>query len=89
MCNVIWKFPLFTIIDEQTIEMPKDAEILSVQAQRGKLCIWALVNPKARKVKITFHLFETGQPVPKNKGTFIGTFQLHKGTLVLHLFKIL
>jgi hypothetical protein len=88
MNSTIWKFPLKTT-DEQTVEFPEGAEILSVQAQDNTPCVWALVNPKGKKMPKTFHIFGTGHNVPPAERKFIGTYQLHGGALVFHLFEAL
>jgi len=44
MTKIIHKFPL-KIIKNQIIELPLFSEILTVQVQRDKACLWALVNP--------------------------------------------
>ena len=80
----IWKFPLETT-DSQKIEMPVDAEILTVQLQNGVPCIWAIVNTDAptneyREILI----FGTGHDV-ENQSEYIGTYQL--GCLVFHAFE--
>ena len=82
----IWKFPL-SIVDEISINMPKGAEILSVQVQKNNPCIWALVDPYAEVVKRNFSIFGTGHAIIEDNYIFIGTFQLYNGDLVLHLFE--
>jgi hypothetical protein len=87
MKKTIWKFPL-TITDFQEIEMPSTAEILCVQLQDGKPCIWALVYPEAKKDIRTFATYGTGHDFPPHteiKQTYIGTYQLPG--LVYHLFE--
>ena len=44
--RTIWKYEL-AMIGRQTVPMPADAEILSVQVQAGVPCLWALVKPDA------------------------------------------
>lgn len=48
MNKTIWKFELETT-GNQTLKMPIGAEILSVQTQFDKPCLWALVEPNAEK----------------------------------------
>lgn len=45
----VYKYEL-EITDEQTIRLPLNAELLTVQMQGDKCCLWALVDP--RKVVI-------------------------------------
>lgn len=75
-------------MDSQTIAMPKDAKIITVQLQDGKPCIWAMVNPDQPKVKKTILCYDTGQAIPHpNKLTYIGTCQADAGDIVYHVFE--
>jgi hypothetical protein len=62
MKKVIWKFELEPT-DNQEIEMPKGAEILTAQNQVGIPCLWALVDPTAEKETRTFEVVGTGHPI--------------------------
>lgn len=83
----IWKYAL-EVTDEQAVEMPQHARLLSVQAQGDALCVWALVNPTADREVRRFYVYGTGQPLPKamQSQVYIGTAQQHGGALVWHLF---
>jgi hypothetical protein len=86
--KTIWKFP-FDTVDRFAIDMPKEAQIMSVQEQVGQPCIWALVDPVATKERRNFAVFGTGNDVPlETTCGFIGTYQLHSGAMVFHLFEI-
>jgi len=82
--RTIWKYE---IQPECEIEMPRGAEILTVQAQNDIPQLWGLVNPAAEKVKRSFHAYGTGHEVPDQPGRHIGTVQLEDGTLVFHIFE--
>jgi len=86
--KTVYKFP-FTVQDEICLQMPKGAQILSVQMQHGVPVIWALVDPDRDTpvVERQFHLAGTGHPLPNALGKFVGTFQMMNGDLVLHLFE--
>lgn len=100
MKKTIWKFE-FAIDDNILIEMPEGAEILSVQIQKGIPCIWALVNPLAKKTERQFELYGTGHEMECNdlsighemefnenlERKFIETFQMINGNVVFHLFE--
>lgn len=89
MKKSIWKFGLETT-DNQEIEMPIGAEILTVQTQHEQPCLWALVHPSAEKEIRHFEVFGTGHEVSYPTGTdrkYIGTYQLHGGSLVFHVFE--
>lgn len=88
MKQQIWKFPVEP--QKAKFEMPKGAEILTVQTQNETPCIWALVNPENEKETRYFEIFGTGHNVPVDMGIerkYINTFQLEGGRLVFHLFE--
>jgi hypothetical protein len=86
--KTIWKFP-FKTTDILNISMPEGAEILSVQTQYEQPCMWALVDPGAKKVTRKFQIFGTGHPVndPETK-KFIATYQEEGGALIFHIFEV-
>jgi len=83
--KTIWKYEL-GINDNQIIEMPADAQILTVQIQHGKPCMWCLIDAiyelKKRKIRIA----GTGHTIIGFAGVYIGTYQLYDGDLVFHVF---
>ncbi len=84
--RTIWKFEL-EITDEQKISMPKNAKILSVQAQHDRPCVWAIVDDKEILEDRFFIIHGAGHPCNGGFSKFIGTFQVHSGRLVFHLFE--
>lgn len=85
--KAIYKYP-FDIQGEINIEMPKDAQILSIQVQHEIPCIWALVNTKVKKEMRKFVLHGTGHPVEiLHEMKHVGTFQLGGGNFIGHLFE--
>ena len=72
------------------LSLPKGAQILSVQEQFQRVCIWALVDPDAILEMRCFRLAGTGHEIaePQERLRFIGTFQMHGGVLVFHLFEL-
>ncbi len=82
--QAIWKFPV-DVADRFVSDMPDGATILSVQYQHGSIQMWALVDPSKPVVQRKFSVYGTGHPIEPG-GTFIGTFQIHEGALVFHLF---
>lgn len=83
----IWKYP-FRTTDEFTLDLPKDAQILSVQMQGIQPCIWAQVHPKNELEKRHFIVYGTGHYIPNDKGVYIGTYQEFEGGLIWHLFEV-
>lgn len=83
----IWKFSLQTK-DHQTIQMPRGAQLLTVQAQGGDCpSLWAKVNPLLPKDPRHIRIVGTGHPIDF-QGTYLGTYQLAGGALVFHVFEI-
>lgn len=82
--KAIWKYPL-EITDVQTIMMPVDAAVLTVQVQNDQPCIWAMVYTDSEKVQKTVRMYGTGHPID-TMGVWVGTFQVHGGRLVFHVF---
>jgi hypothetical protein len=72
------------IRDEQTVDMPEGAKILTAQIQDARLCVWAVVNPEAKKVKQIFNIYGTGHELPAKTGRYVSTVQI--GFLVWHIF---
>jgi len=89
MSKSIWKFEL-KIDTDFTIEMPKGASVLSAQAQKETICIWAIVDTEAEKEKRTFEVYGTGHDLPSDiekDRMLIGTVQLMGGALIFHVFE--
>jgi len=87
MTKKIFKYQL-DIKDEQILEMPKDAEILTVQNQRGWLCLWARVDPNFPKENRKIRVIGTGHPLyDKSYLKYIGSAQFDNGYLVWHVFE--
>lgn len=87
--KTIYKYPL-EAIDYQRIALPHGAEILTVQAQREKPCIWALVDPDNDLEERYFRMAGTGHPLSEKDKLlrYVGTFQIMGGDLVFHVFEI-
>lgn len=84
----IFKYSI-EIVDTQSLAFPRAAIILSVQVQNGRPQIWALVDPGAPVVPRKFALRGTGHDATgMGWAKFIGTFQMHGGDLVFHLFDL-
>lgn len=99
MAQRIFKYPL-EVTDEQVIEIPNGAKILTIQTQvtSGKEsevpvtierpCIWAMVNEQSGIGKKKIVMFGTGHPIESNKNLeYIGSFQIHNGKQIYHAFE--
>jgi len=85
--KTIWKYELkFT--DNQEIEMPCSADdILTVQMRNARPCLWAIVDPEAKKQTIMIKTIRTGNPLDDLiliLERYLGTYQT--GGLVYHVF---
>jgi hypothetical protein len=85
--SVIWKYPL-AIVDEQTIEIPEVASVLTVMAQHGQPCLWLHVDPTQPTYRQRIHIYGTGNPIPETRDSefYIGSVITHDGTGVWHCF---
>lgn len=87
MLKEVWKFPL-SGVEGQTIDAPEGAEFLSVQLQGEAPVVWALVDPKRGTVGRKLISISTGDPIAAaSLGRFLGTYQLHGGNRVWHVFE--
>lgn len=83
----IWKFQVQSR-DRFTIGLPPGAKFLSVQIQNGVPQSWWLVDESREQEFRTFRVFGIGHEVPVDESLqYLGTFQLHDGSLVFHLFE--
>jgi len=84
--KTIYKYLIDPAFD--SFEMPKGAQVLTVQTQGNKPHIWALVDVDQKEVEVRkFVTYGTGHLMPNDPGQYIGTFQLNGGALVFHLFE--
>lgn len=84
MKRTIYKYRL-AVIDDQKVEMPQGARILTAQMQHGTLCVWAFVNPELPTQTRYIRVIGTGQPVPDESLLYIATAQ--DGSLAWHIFE--
>lgn len=85
----VFKYPI-PILDEFTLALPNGAELLSVQAQAGEPMLWALVDETAPPKTRSFILRGTGHAIaPTDIPRYVGTFQLHGGNFIGHVFEVL
>ena len=82
----IFKFRL-EIVDDQSIEMREEADILSVGLQRGILNVWAMVDPSADMELRHFVIFGTGNPAFDENINFLETVHDYSNGLVWHVFE--
>ena len=88
MKKQIWKYALSDF--STNLQIPKGAEILTVQIQNHVPCMWILVDPEEELEERQFEAFGTGFTITySNRITYkyIATYQLAEGSLVFHLFE--
>jgi len=84
--KTIYKYQL-AIANHQEFLLPYDAEILSVQVQYDNPQMWVLMDPNKTKVAWDITTIGTGALASSvEKSEFVDTYQMHDGTLVLHVF---
>jgi len=73
--------------DEQSLALYADAEILTVQVQKGVPRIWYTTNQVRGLKSVSIYTHGTGHEINPNAGRYIGTYQSHDGGLVFHVFE--
>ena len=85
MSKRIWKYTLNPL---NTIELPVDAEILSVDEQNGEICMWVALTPEMDAYPRRFIIYATGDTIEFPVYKHIGTVKLNDGSLIFHVFEI-
>lgn len=87
----VFKYPLdlrnLSADDHLNVETPVGAKPLCVQVQNGMPTLWCEVDDEENSYenrKVFVH--GTGHPIRIDATEYIGTFQLHGGSLVFHVF---
>jgi hypothetical protein len=84
--KTIYKYEL-AVTDEQVVDLPLGGEVLSLQVQHGKPCLWVYVDPSQPSRPCRIITKGTGHPADDVADTtFLGTYQLRDGALVFHAF---
>lgn len=87
MNNTIWKYEL-KVQDQNRIDLPIGAEILCVQLQHNKPCLWVEVNNEESEKEVhIIETFGTGHLLDSSPRMYLGTYQMHDGALVFHVYK--
>ena len=76
------------VTDEQTLDLPRGAEILSVANQREHIVLYALVDTDVKAIdRHTIYVHGTGHGVYGDGIAFIGTVAMSGGYLMFHVFR--
>ncbi|MBS5979979.1 MAG: hypothetical protein KIB51_09670 [Dysgonomonas mossii] len=83
--KTIYKYPINLTTEKQRLCLPENSQLLSVQMQNEKLCVWALIDESQPMSMVRFHIFGTCDNLPDDLNTvFLGTVQ--DGIYVWHVF---
>ena len=84
----VYKY-LVVIGDYFSLGLPQDAQVLKVEAQRGRIWLWALVDETKPIETRKFGFAGTGHEIDGSEIlSHIGTFQTDDGQLVWHIFEV-
>ncbi len=74
----------------QKIGMFKDAEILKVDLQRNKLCLWALIDTEKEMEQRIFIVIKSGEELPTNRENlhYLNSCFLFKENETNHVFEL-
>lgn len=88
MARKIYKYDV-PLGDEFTVRMPKGAKILCIQNQHDFPRMWAEVDSGQLSELRYFVIQGTGHVMREGNLAYVGTFQIHQGDLVFHVFEVL
>ena len=83
--KTIWKQELMIGVGEQTYRLPFGCELLHLDMQYGKPCIWFEVDPDNDPVDYTFHTVGTGHEIDF-EAQYVGTYLAVEGQFVGHVY---
>ncbi len=72
-----------------TLDLPPNAKFLSVAVKNERPVMWFLLEPAYSETfqRRKFCAYVTGDMMPDDPGTFLGTVLLDGGAFVLHIFE--
>jgi hypothetical protein len=85
--KTIHKYPI-PANGDFSLELPVDAEILTVKPQKSQPCIWVLLDTREPKYKRNFSWIRTGEPIEHRGLVYIETLLSNDGDRVSHLFEL-
>ena len=87
--KIIWRYPLMTGLDSQTVTGPGGAEFLSVMEENGVPTLYALVDPTAPAESTKVLMVRPQNPIIDEvllSHRFLGTVKIPGVNLVSHIF---
>lgn len=67
--------------------MPFGAKVLFASMQNSDLCLWVEVDDEEKLQNRKFRIYGTGHTLPDDPGRYLGTFIMHNGALVFHIYE--
>ncbi len=86
MAESVWKYEL-PMVGDFDLQLPEGAEIIHVEEQGPKPCLWARVDINAPLEARRLCIRGTGHPFNGGEGDHIRSFFVSGGSLVFHLFE--
>ncbi len=81
----IFKYELTASIGKQTITVPENFDLLSIQSQGIKISLWALCDTQSRPIEKDFFIYATDDAV-NDKHKHVATCKLFHDSLIYHIF---
>jgi hypothetical protein len=80
---------ILDLTQRQTLSIPRNAEILSIQNQNENIYLWYICNPDNKLISRTFLLFGTGErEIPEDKIIgYLDTVIMQNNNFVWHIFE--
>jgi hypothetical protein len=88
--KTVYKFELSLASQGQDVWIPRDATVLRIAIQHGRLMLWALVRPDNSRCVRSFIVYATGQPIGDDDvahNQYVGTAITKDGDHVWHVFE--
>ncbi len=87
MIRTVHKYVFPHISDVVEVPMPRNAHLLHIAIQFGKLAVWALIAESQLSTIRRFPIAGTGHPIESNGSMkHVGSVIANEGSLVLHVF---
>jgi hypothetical protein len=83
--KTIYKYEL-CMTGTQTLKLPADAEILTIQQQGAELCAWVKLDTNSPCEDRTIVICGTGNPIEHEEMYYLSTVQM--GSMVWHFFEV-
>jgi hypothetical protein len=88
--RIIYKYQM-PVLEEFTLELPQNAQIIRMQSENGMFWCWALINTDAPTEKRYFRAFKTGAKIPDDlQLEYVGCCAVFvQMELMLYIFEVL